>query len=612
MNKKLIKGAVSGAVLAALATGFVPAASAIDWTVSGFVRQEMAYSLTSDKNTWNQGGNPFNGVPITNVVYAASGIQPAEITRPGDFTESNDWNLFNTRLELDVEARITDDLRFFSKLRAVYAWDMYDNPAGVGDPNYFETPLHGDCGTTLEVCGEDYMVDLPSFYFDYNKGGLWIRAGNQQIAWGESIFFRVLDVPNGLDLRRHSVLDLAAEEYSDKRVPSLGVRGSYTFKNNWELELFAQQFQPTIYGNGNTPYNVIASQFTVQQEATFNEVDDSINFGGRIRGQIGDLGLQFTAVNRRNPDGIFRWTTSKVNPFAGSGDPVLEATGALLAGTPFEPFTGTGVYSAAEWFTYAGASRLNGVDGVQATIDDFPASQIVAQPVLDAFGIETIETYEQAALVLDAFFGPAAGGLGDLRGHLERVYERESIFGFGMNYVFFAEPDSFLDQLVVRFEATYTPDKKFTDPSLRQQPIEEDEFVTGLVLEKYQRFSQDFPATFMVLQWMHKTQSDLFGRSLEGYGADRNTAPPRGRSSFNAIAFAMQQPFPSLVWRADMAILWDPEGGWLFQPGVRWKPSEAFTMEAFVNIVEGRNNNMDTLSTIQWTDEVAVRLTYQF
>ena len=68
MNKKLTKGAVSGAVLAALATGFVPAASAIDWTVSGFVRQEMAYSLTSDKNIWNQGGNPFNGVPVTNVV----------------------------------------------------------------------------------------------------------------------------------------------------------------------------------------------------------------------------------------------------------------------------------------------------------------------------------------------------------------------------------------------------------------------------------------------------------------------------------------------------------------------------------------------------------------
>ena len=46
------------------------------------------------------------------------------------------------------------------------------------------------------------MVDLPAFYLDYNKGPLWVRVGNQQIAWGEALFFRVFDVVQGLDLRR--------------------------------------------------------------------------------------------------------------------------------------------------------------------------------------------------------------------------------------------------------------------------------------------------------------------------------------------------------------------------------------------------------------------------
>jgi hypothetical protein len=203
-------------------------------------------------------------------------------------------------------------------------------------------------------------------------------------------------------------------------------------------------------------------------------------------------------------------------------------------------------------------------------------------------------------------------GLGNLRGHIERVYRREEIFGFGLNYVFFADPDSFLDQLVVRFEATYTPDKEFTNTSLRQEFDEEDEYVTGLVFEKYHRFSQEFPATFMVLQWMYKSESDMFGRQVDGYDADGDNSPPDGRDDFHAFAFAFQQPFPNLIWRADFAILYDPEGGYLVQPGLRWKPSRSFTVEGFVNIVEGTSDNKDMLGTLEWTDEVALRLTCQF
>ena len=96
---------------------------------------------------------------------------------------------------------------------------------------------------------------------------------------------------NGLDLRRHSFIDVAAEEYSDKRVPSLGIRGSYRFQNDWELEGFVQRFRPSVFSSLDTPYNVIASQFVVHQEEGWDDHDDKFNFGARLTGRAGDFDL---------------------------------------------------------------------------------------------------------------------------------------------------------------------------------------------------------------------------------------------------------------------------------------------------------------------------------
>lgn len=592
--------------------GLSQSALAVDWYVSGFIRQEGAYSVdSSNENPWNQSGNVFNGVEAPNAVEPLLGILPGTVTRPASFTENNDWNVMFTRAELDIDATFSSNLKFVAKLRGLYAWDVYDS--GPGDTNYFETPFRGDCATRFEICGSDYMVDLPSFYFDYNSGPFWLRVGNQQIAWGESIFFRVLDNPNGLDLRRHSAFDWASEEFADKRVPALGVRGSYRFQNDWELEGWVQEFQPTVLSDANTPYNAITSTFTVHQEAGFDEVDDEVNFGARLRGQIGELGLQFTYTDRVNPDGAFRWTESGVNVFdrAGIPDPGI---GGLLAQTPFEPFSGgLGIYSAIQWMTEAGGSRLDG-SNLQALLDDFPSAQALVSGALGNFGLPPntpVNSYELSTLILDAFFSPNAG-LGEFKGHIERTYHREEIYGFGANYMFFGEQDSFLDQLIVRFEATFTPDRVFTDPSLLGADfLVEDEYITSMVVEKYHRFTQKFPATYMVFQWLHKSESDIFGRHLDGYGATP-FGPPTGRSSFNALSFALQQPSPTLKWRADLAVLWDPEGGYLVQPGVRYKPSKSISAEFFANFVGGGNDNMDAMSTFDYVEEVAFRLTYQF
>ncbi len=561
---------------------------AVEFSTSGFVRQEIASRTSNIDNPFNQQGNLYNNRTVgRDSSVLGGGADTATRIDPTGGKDYN-FNVFTTRAELDAEANFNDDLKAILKLRGIYNSDTVNE--SFRDTDVFHSSAHSGQATFLEANGDDWMIDFPALYLDYNKGPLWLRAGNQQIAWGEALFFRVIDVPNGLDLRRHLFLDYAAEEYADERVASPAIRGSYRLNDIWELEGFTQMSNPSALANANTPFNTIPDQFVVHH----GDTKDSLNVGGRLKGQIGDLGLQFMAISRRNPDGVFRWTESGVNRDL----PGAPGSGAVLAQTPFE-VSPLGVWSAEEWFDYAAQVRLDGHAGLNSAIRDFPAAALL--------GAAEVPTKELAEQELDLFFQLSGSGL---RGHLERIYPREEIFGLAMNYVFFSEPDTLLDQLITRFEVTYTPDKQFTHPSLQQKFIEEDEWAASLVFEKFHRFSQNFPATFMSLQWLHKSQSDMFGRHLSGNGGSKYKLPD-GDSSFNALSFALQQAFPNLTWRADLAVLYDVKGGIMVQPGFRYKPSSAFTVEAFANFIEGSNND-DVMSSLDWADEVAVRLSYQF
>lgn len=636
MRKGLLLGGV------AVGAGLPIGAQALDLgidrlNITGVVRQEMAHSISRSDNPFNQYGNPFNNKAMPSTGYGPNGflpifpvdLNPARIpgaTGPTAYTANghsayfldegfNDdpsWNVFNTRLEVDVQYQFTDNLNGYLKLRG-YA-DGTDNFSRAFDKtNFFNNAMEGDRAGLLEVSGEQYSLDFPAAYLDFRSGSLWLRAGNQQIAWGEAYFYRVLDVVNGLDLRRHSILDVAAEEYSDKRVASPGLRVSYTFDQGAEIDAFVQRFAPSVYGNENTPYNVIPSQFVINQEPGYDEAENSVNFGARLSYPVGDLTLQVMGVSRRNPDGVFRWDQVPAN----------EPGAVCFPGQGCTPFQGggQGVYSAQEWFASAARARLNGVDGLQSVYNEFPAAEAIRQfnnglpgfaGLVPVGGIlPTVSDKNAAIRNLDFFF---AGG--PLRGWLTREYKREEVFGAAANYIITANPDSFFDQMVLRGEVSYTPDKKFTNPTLSRNYIEEDEIAASAVIEKYHRFGDALPATYMVLQWMFKSESDLYGRHLSGMGNkgfdDPDGRPDGDSDTFNSFAFVMQQPFPNLIWRADFALLVDVEGGYLVQPGVRYKPAAEWQFDLYANIIGSNGNQNDIMETIEWADEIFARVSFFF
>ena len=187
--------------------------------------------------------------------------------------------------------------------------------------------------------------------------------------------------------------------------------------------------------------------------------DDELVYGLRLKGDSGQWGFQAMAVQRYNPDGVFRWTKSNVdkdlptNNALGLTVHTLNGfeSGQTLANTPFEASPG-GVYSADEWFEYAAMVRLDGVAGLNAAINDFA-------PATTNLLASEVNTFDQAHNQLDTFF-IASGG--SLRGHIERKYFQETVFGLGVSYVVEAEPGSPLDQLIINLETSYTPDRVFT------------------------------------------------------------------------------------------------------------------------------------------------------
>ncbi len=613
---------------------------------SGFVRVETALKTQHKENPFNQGGNVYDGVPVARAAYVPPAFGPPNwnsvpfgindtIARPIPKSD-NTFNLHILRGEGQMEVKFTEDLKFFARLRAIGELDSYDDfdarsvrniyggiSGGLpslyaGQVNYFDYRVdHDSHPNPLEWSGSKYMVDFPALFLDYNHGPFNARLGNQTIAWGQAIFFRVLDVPDGLDLRRHSVLDYAQEEYSDKRVPALALRLSYQVNAAILVDGYVQKFQPTIYGNPNTQYNVIPVAFTVHDLYHDGGYENRFSAGLRLKANFGQWGFQGIYARRYNPDGAFRWTASGVNKalpnINADGTPNALAVavnganggnaGTALQNTPFEASPG-GVYSGQEWFQAAGMARLDGVAALNAAIRAFPATaQVFASPA---------GSYQEAINELNTFF--MAGG-GSLRGHIARQYFEETNIGGGISYVTEGSPGSLLDQLIINLEATYTPNRIFTSPDLDVGFLRKNDIVTALVLEKWQRFSQAFPATYLVFQYMHRTNSDLFGRSLQGYGGSVTSTPAGITRGADYIVLAAQQSLSQEIFKLGFAALYDPRGSVLLQPGVQWKPSGRWAVDLFYSYINGHlkgNQNNSVLGNAEFGNEVTLRVGTQF
>jgi hypothetical protein len=685
---------VSGAVGAQGDAGFLGSL----WdktTFNGTFRADYAHRTTKLQNTYNQTNAPYQDVSVPRQAYVPPdlggirwgavpltiipginipGVFVGDVVIPGfeaaapgrrsDVIPQEDLeaNYAVLRFTGEMDMVFSDAWRINARLRALFDPTLYDEfdardvqdvqggysgmggdrYADIGKPNYYEAlDRKGRRINPLEIAGRDYMVDLPTFILNYKSGSYDIRFGNQQIAWGQAIFFRTFDVANGLDLRRHLVIDRAVEEFEDERVSKIALRATIQATDTMIADGFIGKFQPDILTNPNTPYNVIPSQFYKPFDNYYTgDYDKKLDFGIRVKTDYGNWGWQAMAVSRYNPLGAFKWAESGIvkglSPHGGSigqgvelaylsKPPCLEGqspydsfcrlydnAAEALSHTPFAVSPG-GLYSDREWFAGAGSVRVNGMTALNTLIEEFPA-------VRDLFA-SPVDNVEQASALLNTFF---LGSGGSLMGHVERDYFREEVFGLGVSYVTEAEDaGSFWNQFIINLEAQYTPERVLTAATLGRDYDETDEYIVTLVGEKWYRYTEDFPAAYLVFQYMHRSATDLVGLNLDGYGAhigggnldlDEPIEVADGIGSANYLVFAGFQPWPNRKYIAEWAFLYDVRGGLLAQPLIKWNPGYGVSIDLFYNFVDGKlhGDGQDTLQrTIDWADEIGLRISYQ-
>lgn len=669
-------------------------------TFVGTFRSDTAFHTDGIQNYDNQGNMPFQHSAVPRQAYVPptliAGLVPtwtlpipnslglihtSDTVRRDSYIPSSNTKFDYQELRFfgEMNMALTDALRLNVQARATYDPDLYklfdarsvENvqggiPAGGGDryadtgaPNFFESKgRNGGKLNPTEFAGSNYMIDFPTALLEYKRDAYNVRFGLQQIAWGQSIFFQTFDMPDGLDLRRHLVLDRAIEEFSDKRVPALALRGTVQASDAMLVDAYVEKFQPSDIPNPNTPYNVAPAQFYKPLDNYYTgNYDNKLSAGIRLKADYGNWGFSAMFVSRLNPLGVFSWTESGINkgltgtnpngtawgndlgalvqtaylakaPVGSALCPVYNPTTCRMYGSVGEALSHSpltiapgGIYSNKEWFAAAGGIRLDGVKLVNTIIDEYPALRdVYASPV---------DNVQETSNLLNTFFIASDGSI---RGNIQRDYYRENIVGLGGVYVTETEdPASFWNQFIINFEGQYTPSRRLTDVGLAHGGYKTDEYILTLVGEKWYRYTEAFPAAYLAFEFQHRSASDLVGLSLKGYGGNSGTygvndpvagqgndysgiKTPGGISSANYLAFAGFQPWPNRKYVAEWAILYDVRGGLLAQPMIKWNPGHSISVDLFYNYVNGHlygNPTDNLIRAIDFGNEINLRLTYQ-
>jgi hypothetical protein len=123
---------------------------------------------------------------------------------------AHDVDIFYPLRALDIQAKYHLVGRF-----------LYEAVYNVG-PQGFQDVREAD-KENIDSFKESY--DLWEFYADFSRGPFFFRIGKQNLAWGETDTFRLLDAINPLD----NTFGGPFEDLDDRRIPLWMLRGSYNF-----------------------------------------------------------------------------------------------------------------------------------------------------------------------------------------------------------------------------------------------------------------------------------------------------------------------------------------------------------------------------------------------
>ena len=246
-----------------------------------------------DKNTLSFGAKAETRVSFR--LQDSSGFTQPEV-KMGDLAQWRNLALLEVDHDLRELTKTLDILYPLKRLdiRAKYRLVgrfMYEAVYDVGSDNI--KAVRDNDKENIDTFKQSY--DLWEAYLDLSRGPLFVRIGKQNVAWGETDIFRLLDGINPLD----NTFGGPFEALDDRRIPLWMLRGSYnlgrvgpvssfTVEGFWvpgSLDVRVGPWAP--YG---TPYAVPLDKASVYDILYINppaKKMENSRWGARIQGMLG-------------------------------------------------------------------------------------------------------------------------------------------------------------------------------------------------------------------------------------------------------------------------------------------------------------------------------------
>lgn len=235
------------------------------------------------------------------------------ITNPNNAGMQGDRNNFKLwRQKFQIEADYAPSRILTLHVQARFFHDFTDDldKDKIRDYNAFPRDFNGN-GSLLRGGGDDAMAELRELSAEVKLGNWWWRLGKQQVGWGESLGFRVLDQVNALDLSQQFISQRVYDEFDNMRIPQWMIRGVYKFPAfsifpdlSAEVILNPGDVVPTILPAQGSPYNPVPAYLSIREDVPRGH----LIWGGRLEGSIKGvyLSLNFLSKPVDDPVPIFQ------------------------------------------------------------------------------------------------------------------------------------------------------------------------------------------------------------------------------------------------------------------------------------------------------------------
>ena len=233
---KFARSALPAGVVALLGSAILAPgmARAVEFEYSGYIREHLSMNLQDSKEFEPKGSPGGNPVTLMGDDFGGAG-EFSMIRHSGKLEASADFGPFQIagvgRIVRETHTSYERGLQNASKLGPAYvhtgafgfaalegmgvSTNATGNPLRMGDPVYANAGLFGyGGGTQSDLALSDYdSTELRELYTTFNvTDRVHFKLGKQQVVWGETDFFRAMDIIQGYDLRWRSFLETENEE----------------------------------------------------------------------------------------------------------------------------------------------------------------------------------------------------------------------------------------------------------------------------------------------------------------------------------------------------------------------------------------------------------------